>query len=121
MAKKGQKFNKYTKEFKLQVVQDRLKGQSLSFIMNKYNIPNNSMIVRWTKEYKEQGLIALEDKRMFTKEQIPTKGRPREKYDSIEDELKAVKLENEYLKKQEALKRGCTIEELNLYSSKNLK
>lgn len=121
MAKKGQKFNNYSKEFKLNVVEERLSGASLKYLVKKYNIPNNSMIVRWTNEYKNMGILALEDKRSFTKKQIPTKGRPKVNFDSIEQENKALRLENEYLKKQEALRKECTIEELDLWSSKNLK
>ncbi len=121
MAKKGQKFKKYEKELKLQVVIERINGESLGRLKEKYEIPSDAMIVRWVKEYKEIGMKAFEDKRKFTKEQNPTKGRPREKYDSLEEELKAVKLENEYLKKQEALRRGCTIEELGLWSSRKQK
>lgn len=118
MAKKGQQFKKYTKELKLQVVIERINGESLSSLRKKYEIPSDAMIVRWVREYNEMGMLAFEDKRKYTKEEIPTKGRPKTKYNSIEEELMAVKLENEYLKKQEAARRGCTIEELGLWSSR---
>ncbi len=121
MAKKGQKFKKYADELKRQVVIERINGETLSKLRVKYEITSDAMIVRWVKEYKEMGMDAFKDKRQFTKEQIPTKGRPKEKYDSLVEELKAVKLENEYLKKQEALRRGCTIEELDLWSSRKQK
>ncbi len=66
-------------------------------------------------------MLVFEDKRRYTKEQIPTKGRPKVKFNSIEEELKAVRLENEYLKKRVAKQSGCTVEELNLWSSRNQK
>lgn len=76
MTRKGRKFKNYLNEFKLKVATERVDGVSLSALQKKYNIPNDSMMVRWTKKYKEVGMIAFEDKRKFTKEQIPTKGKP---------------------------------------------
>ncbi len=121
MAKKGQKFKTYSPELKRTVVMERLKGVSLSILCNKFNISSDGMIVRWVNDYKMLGDEAFVDKRQYIKEQIPTKGRPKTKFDSPEEENKALRLESEYLKKQEVLKRGCSVEELNLWSSKNLK
>lgn len=121
MAKKGQKFKSYSPEFKKTVVMERLSGISLSYLCEKFDIPSDGMIVRWTNDYKIFGDDAFIDKRQYTKKQIPTKGRPKEKYDSLEEAYKASQLENEYLKKRLALIRGCMIEELNLQSSKKQK
>ncbi len=53
MAKKGQKYKKYEKELKLQVVIERINGESLSSLKEKYEITSDTRIVRWVKEYKE--------------------------------------------------------------------
>ncbi len=58
-------------------------------------------------------MLAFEYERRNTKEQIPTKGRPKVKFNSLEEELKAVWLVNKYLKKRVAKQRVCTVEELN--------
>ncbi len=114
MVKKGRKFKIYDKYLKLQVVIERANGESLRNLREKYEIPSDAMIIRWSKEYKEQGMLAFEDKRRYTKEQIPTKCRPKVKFNSIEEELKAVRLENEYLKKRVAKERGIGGMELKL-------
>ena len=46
MAQKGQKFNKYTPEFKLKVVSDFKKGFSYSWLSKKYNVPEGT-IATW--------------------------------------------------------------------------
>lgn len=79
MGSKGQKFKSYSRDFKLKVVIERINGALLTSLEKKYNIPNNSMIVRWTKEYKEMGMLAVDDKRKYTKKQNPGKGRPKQK------------------------------------------
>ena len=99
MASKGQKFKNYTVEFKEQVVKERLEGISLNYLTSKYNIPSRAMIVRWTREFKENGVDAFVDNRgKASKENNLMKGRPKTKFNSLEEENKYLKLENEYLK-----------------------
>ncbi len=44
MAKKGQKFKKYSDELKLQVVLKRINGESLSKLKEKYEITSDAML-----------------------------------------------------------------------------
>ncbi len=56
MAKKGQRFKKYTDEFKLKIVQEYLKGThggSMS-LGKKYNISYRT-VDTWIYKYKRQG------------------------------------------------------------------
>ena len=56
MAKKGQKFNKYTEEFKIKIVLEYLSGEnggSMS-LAKKYNISYRT-IDNWIYTYKRQG------------------------------------------------------------------
>lgn len=101
---------------------ERLVGKSIPSIAREYNIPSEAMIVSWAKKYKEHGKDGLIDRRSQTSD-VPNamKGRPKTKFNSIEEENKYLRLENEYLKKHVSQKRGCQISELNLWSSKNLK
>ena len=56
MAKKGQKYNKYSTEFKTSVVKEYLSGQSGGSISlaKKYNISYRT-IDNWIYTYKRQG------------------------------------------------------------------
>lgn len=51
---------KYSFEFKLQVVQDYLKGKGgYAYLANKYHIPADSNVKRWIDSYKEFGADGL--------------------------------------------------------------
>ncbi len=54
MASKGQKFENYTREFKLEVVKKKLKGVSLTQLAKQYQM-TDSMIISWVKNYQELG------------------------------------------------------------------
>ncbi len=55
MAKKGQKFNKYTKEFRHKVVMEKInQGTSYSTLGRKYNMSWQT-IDGWVRKYKKHG------------------------------------------------------------------
>lgn len=120
MASKGQKFKSYTKEFKLEVVMQRLAGVSLPKLSQQYQV-TDSMIIQWVKNYQEHGEDGLVSKR--GQKGVPNilKGKTKQSFSSPEEENAYLRLENEYLKKRMSEERGVSIESLNLWSSKNLK
>lgn len=55
MASKGQKFKKYTNDFRLNVVNKYLSGNySMKYLSIKYDIPLNT-IKTWLRKYKYHG------------------------------------------------------------------
>ena len=56
MAKKGQKFNKYTDDFKDKIINEYLSGESGGsiYLSKKYGI-SSFTIDTWIKKYKRQG------------------------------------------------------------------
>ena len=56
MAKKGQKFNKYSTEYKIKIVQEYLSGQNGGSIsLSKKNGISYRTIDTWIYKYKKQG------------------------------------------------------------------
>ena len=103
MAKKGSKFNKYTYEFKVMVVEDYLSGESggIDTITKKYNLKSNSQVRNWLKKYKKGITLLLQGIRDRT-----STGRPRTiKLNdmSVEEQNRYFKMENGILKKLKAL------------------
>ena len=87
MASKGQKFNKYTQEFKSMILDEYLSGVSSRFLEEKYNISRYT-IQTWGKKYK------YPDKY----QKLGRRGRPKEKDLTIDD----YKERYEILKKYQA-------------------
>ena len=53
--------SKYTKEFKLKVVKEYLKGNiGYPTLAKKYNVPKHEQVRRWVKRYQEHGIKGLE-------------------------------------------------------------
>lgn len=65
MAIKGSKFNKYSDEFKLMVVEEYLTGTiGYERLAKKYNMASTWPIRQWVKKYQEsKGNNAFEDQR----------------------------------------------------------
>lgn len=65
MAKKGSKFTKYPPEFKLQVVEDYLSGQSggMPAIVKKYGLKSDNQVLTWTRKYQEDPALLNQDLR----------------------------------------------------------
>ena len=113
MAKKGQKFRKYSPEFKLSVIMDMRKNcLSYSETMRKYfphlGKRNFYFLKQWERKYLEEGYEGLMKE---TRGRATSTGKRRErppKLDKqVEEDLIAenqkLRMENEYLKKLHAL------------------
>ena len=123
MARKGQKFKRYSPEFKLSVIMDmRENCLSYSETMRKY-FPNLidrafGFLQQWERIYLEEGPagFSIERRGRASKMSGVKKGRPRKIKTEIQDDLIAenqrlkerleyLEAENEYLKKLDALIR----------------
>lgn len=63
MADKGQKFKRYTIEFKQEIIEKKVnKGESYDYLANKYGIPEGT-IRTWIHQYKKNGQQAIKKKR----------------------------------------------------------
>ena len=106
MAKKGQKFRKYTAEFKESVILD-MRGNHLGIkeTERKYGI-NHSVIKKWERIYLEEGAEGLMKERRG-KSSEGKRGRPPKFDKKVEEDLIAenqrLRMEIEYLKKLDAL------------------
>lgn len=102
MAKKGEKFNKYKIEFKVEAIEkyeSKIYG-GYKKTSKEMGIKNKSQLQKWVKVYRDKGIEGLEDKRgVGTKSENAIKGRPRTKFGTQEDEIKYLKMQVEYLKK----------------------
>lgn len=59
---KGGKNRYYSKEYKLEIIQELLEGASTRSLSQKYGI-SKSNINRWSQQYREQGKKGLENRR----------------------------------------------------------
>lgn len=90
MASKGQKFNKYTLEFKKQVLSEYKAGYSAAYLGKKYNIPQGT-IETWSQIKNRYGAL---DK--------AKKGRPRgTKTKDYKERYEILKKFQDFLVKQE--------------------
>ena len=90
MAKKNQKFNKYTEGERLKFTELILKGKkSYKAVSEEYDVPIGTLAV-WVKKYREKGNLKTE------KQGRPTKAK------SDKERIKELELENEILKKFQA-------------------
>lgn len=99
MAKKGQKFQDYTVDFKKEAV--RLyeeEGLSYQAVADKLEIRSCTQVKQWVKKYRSGE--GLERRRVDTRKIAWRVGRPRTKFASVEEERDYLKAEVEYLKKQ---------------------
>lgn len=107
MAKKGSKFNKYTKEFKLEVVQAYLSNEYGGFeqVAKKFSLPDKSRVQDWLRLYNEKGSNAFQTETRG-KGRSGKSGRPKliklEEM-SLEEQNQYLRMENDILKKVQAL------------------
>lgn len=109
MAKKGQRFKKYSPEFKLSVILD-MRENYLGYVetSKKYGVNSHSRILDWERKYLEEGYEGLvKDNRGRPSLSGKRRGRPPKLDKTIEKDLIAenqrLRMENEYLKKLQAL------------------
>lgn len=99
MAKKGQKFQEYSLEFKKEAV--RLyeeDGLSYQAVADKMGIRSSTQVKQWVKKHRSGD--GLERSRVGIRKTAWRAGRPRTKFASVEEERDYLKAEVEYLKKQ---------------------
>ena len=115
MAKKGQVFKKYSLEFKLSVILD-MRENNLAYkeTVRKYSLGKiesggaRQMLQRWERKYLEEGYEGLmKDNRGRPSLTGKKRGRPPKLDKKVEEDLIAenqrLRMENEYLKKLNAL------------------
>lgn len=105
----SRKNNKYSGEFKQEVVEFMLENHVGHKVARRhFELPNESQPHRWMKIYREKGMAALyEDRRGKSAKHGKSTGRPLsfkpKPNETMEDELKRLRAENDYLKKLQAL------------------
>ena len=76
MAKKGQKFQKYSDDFKRKVVEEYLEGtESFKSIAEKYNISSKKTVDTWIRKYRKSGNVESLKKGRPKNQQIDYKAR----------------------------------------------
>ena len=108
------KNRKYSAYLKLEIINRVLHGESKSSLAALYNLPGPGTIVSWMKKYEELGYNGLEGKqgrprgrpKIMTKEEkknTPLSKSEREELNELKKKLEYLEMENEYLKKLDAL------------------
>jgi transposase len=92
MAKKGQKFNTYSVELKLEAMKMKEEGYTYSQITETLGITDKDRVRAWWRKYKEEGKVAFIDKR----------GR-RKKYKDHDRYVRKLEMENKILKKYQEI------------------
>lgn len=108
---------RYSKEFKLLVINDRNSGMSLAEVASIHSV-HTSQVHDWTRKYNEMGDDSFID--MRGKYNSPLRGRPKKNFISLEEELEYSRLQNEYLKKRMAKQLNVSVDELGLPSLEDL-
>jgi transposase-like protein len=96
MASKGQKFQKYSEEFKAEVIKAKVElGKSYKYLSQKYGIPKGT-INTWVHQYHQNNNIIIAKKR----------GRPqKEEYIDYKERYEILKKFQEYLKEVDREKK----------------
>lgn len=98
---------KYSGEFKLHVIEYMNKNHlSLREVATHFCIPSDSTVGKWEHIYYEKGSEALMEDRRGRKGMRKTHSKPKENANENEDllaEVERLRMENEYLKKLNAL------------------
>lgn len=100
MAKKGQTFQRYSEELKSKAVEMyNQNGHSYREIAKKLGVLNPTQIKNWVKKSRN-GESLLDKRGTPSKSESPLVGRPRSKFQSVEEERDYLKAQVEYLKKR---------------------
>lgn len=109
MAKKGSKFNKYSYEFKIALIEEYLSGHFGGYdaISKRYKMKSSKQLRDWVKKYKEDPQsLTVETRGRKSKNKRKSRGRPKSmKLDEmvLEEQNKYLRMENDILKKLKAL------------------
>ena len=115
---KGTKFQKYSLELKIEVVEKYLRGEGGQKKLTRDNgLKSRSQLRAWVKKY-QAGELTVAD---VDKRGQGSKGRRKTKFTNKTEELEYLKFENEYLKKKLLAQGESKSFIANLWSSKNLK
>ena len=104
----------YSVELKLEIINRVFQGESKSSLAAEYNLPGPGTIVSWMKKYEELGYNGLEGKqgrprgrpKIMNKEEkknTPLTNDEREEFNQLKKKLEYLEMENEVLKKLDAL------------------
>jgi len=86
MARKGQKFKKYTEVFRTRVIEEHINvGKSKRFLSEKYDVPKGT-INTWIYQYKHNGPTRRKRGRQKQSEEINYK----EKYEILKKFLESL-------------------------------
>ena len=98
---------RYTPEFKKKVIEYRWEhGLSLMQTAAQYQIPNASILYQWEQRYLAKGMSGLLFKKKGRPSKMPKKPKKKEdltKIEQLEAENAQLRMENEFLKKLDAL------------------
>jgi len=93
------KNNKYSKDFKLEAIEMYLdKGFSYEQVAIKMKIKSHTQVRNWVEKFKTLGKSAF-DLETRGRSKGNRKGRPKKNFSSLEEEVKHLRMEVEYLKK----------------------
>ncbi|WP_224741103.1 transposase, partial [Bacillus sp. 28A-2] len=100
MARKGQQFQHYSKEFKMKAVKMYEEGnRSYQSLSEELGIKSSTQLKSWVRKFREGQ--SFEDQRgKHTKSENPFNGRPKFMFNSVEEERDYLKAQVEYLKKR---------------------
>ena len=110
MAKKGQKYKKWTAEEKYKIIEPVLNMEKSTWDITREKGLNSGMIYNWIKKYREKGIEGLNNQKK--------PGNPLSKYqnkknltkeEQLEYENMKLRIENELLKKGYLMKGDGTI------------
>ena len=104
----------YSPELKLEIINRVFQGESKTSLAAIYNLPGECTIISWMKKYEELGYNGLEGEqgrprggpKIMTKEEkknTPLTNEEREELIRLRKEKEYLEMENEYLKKLDAL------------------
>ena len=97
----------YTPEFKKKVIEYRWEhGLSLMQTVAQFQIPNIGTVYQWERRYLERGMSGLLPKKRGRPSKMPKKPKKKEdltRLEQLEAENAQLRMENEFLKKLDAL------------------
>ena len=100
MARKGQTFQRYSEVFKQKAVKMyEEQGKSYRTVAKELGIRSERQVKDWVKKYRNKESFA-DQRGKTTKKDHPFRGRPRTKFQSVEEERDYLKAQVEYLKKR---------------------
>ena len=112
MAKKGQKFNTYSPDFKKEAVERYLSGElgGMTTAVRKLGMKSPKQLRNWIKLYRQDPELLKQDNRgKASRKDGVRKGRPKKvELDELskDEQIEYLKMENAILKKVKALRKN---------------